>query len=784
MIDDLRFAFRRLRHSAGFTIVALLTLTLAIGVNVSVLSVADAVLFRPLPYADPDGVFVLRMVDKQTGQRYTRIAGDLMQAINDHHSTVSHVALTDAGPRIIAEGPAGAELVPTVGVSANYFRLLGVRADRGRAFDERDVSGPGRPAMLSFTAWRTRFGSDPQIVGRPLSIGGITLDIVGVLPPDFVFPSAFARRPEVVTVLAPTALDGGAFHPVVRLDSGSTVQQAQAEMDALIVPLTRRPNRTADVSIALDGVRTVIYPVARSIMVLLVTAAALVLTIGCGNLANMLLARTARQERESGLRAALGAGSLRLVRPVLFECLILGLGGAWLALIVGWLTFDLLLPHVPRLAYGSAPVGVDTRIALIALAMGLLAGVCFAIVPAWRSARVDPQLLLQARNRPISRGWFKHPLIVVQVAASIVLVFGAVVAARAFVSVLSVPLGFEPAHVVTVSVWPPAKGAALQDFYIGAIDSLRARPDVVAAGAAGSMPLDDSAPDQGMGMPDGSRGPAGLVHVLPGYFEAAGVRLVRGRLIDWHDVRGSAEAAMLSQSAAAAAFPGTDPLGKTFTNTRGRPFTVVGIVSDVLKSHGSTSDSPPGYIIPGADSRGLTLVVRMRPDVRGTDVLKDLRRQIAPMAPGTPVTAEWWPERIAALSAYRNPRFQTLVLSGFGVLAIVLLGVGVYAVISFLVAARTREIGIRLAIGAEPRAVIRQMARLALPPVLLGVVAGLLATRWMAKLAEAQLFKVDADDAMTLVIASITVLAAAALAAYLPARHAARVDPVVALRAD
>ena len=784
MIDDLRFAFRRLRHSPGFTIVALLTLTLAIGVNVSVLSIADAVLFRPLPYEDPDRVFVLRMVDKQTGQRYTRIAGDLMQAINDHHSSVSHVALVGAGPRIVAEGAAGAEVVPSAGVSANYFQLLGVRADRGRIFDERDGSGPGRPAMLSFSAWRTRFGSDPQIVGRPLSIGGITLDIVGVLPHDFVFPSTFARRPDVVTVLPPTALAGGAFHPVVRLDAGTTAQQAQAEMDALIGPLTRRPDSKTSLSIALDGVRSVIYPVARSIMVLLVAAAALVLTIGCANLANMLLARTTRQERESGVRAALGAGSLRLVRPVLFECLILGLGGGLLALLAGWLTFDLLLPHVPRLAYGNAPVGVDLRIALIALGMGVSAGVFFAIVPAWRSARVDPQLLLQARNRPTSRGWFKHPLIAVQVAASIVLVFGAVVAARAFVSVLNVPLGFEPAQVVTVSVWPPDTGKALQDFYVAAIENLASRPDVVAAGAAGSMPLDSSAPDQGMGMPDGTRGPAGLVHVLPGYFEAAGIRLVRGRMLDWNDVRGSAEAALLSQSAAAAAFPGTDPLGRTFTNTRGRTFTVVGIVSDVLKSHGSATDSPPGYIIPGADSRGLTLVVRMRPGVRGEDVLVDLRRQIAPMAPGTPVTAEWWSERIAALSAYRNPRFQTLVLTGFGLLAMGLMGVGIYAVISFLVVARTREIGIRVAIGAEPRALVRHMVRQAAVPAALGVIAGLAATRWMARLAEAQLFEVKTNDPWTLAGAALTVAAATLLAAYIPARRAAEVDPLVALRAE
>ena len=784
MFDDFRFAIRRLRHSPGFTSVAILTLTLAIGVNVAVLSVADAVLFRPLPYEDPDRVFVLRMVDKQTGQRSTRIAGDLMEAVSDHHSTVSPIAVAADGPRIITEGPAGAEIVPSAGVTANYFQLLGVRPARGRVFTESDALAPQRPAMLSESAWRTRFGGDPGIVGRPLAIGGLTFDVVGVLPVDFVFPSTFARRPDVVTVLPPTVLREGAFHPIVRLDPGVDFAQAQAEMDALIVPRTRRPGRAADVSIALDDVRSVIYPVAQSIMLLLVAASALVLLIGCANLANMLLARTTRQERESGVRAALGAGGLRLVRPVVFECLLLGASGAVLALLACWATFDLLLPHIPRLAYGNAPVGVDGRVAILALAMGLLAGLCFAIVPAWKSARVDPQVLLHARHRAVPRGWIKHPLIALQVAASIVLVFGAVVAARAFVSLINVPLGFEPANVITVSVWPLDKGKNLQDFYIAALESLRARPDVAAAGAAGSMPLDGKAPDQGMGMPDGSPGPAGLVHVLPGYFEAAGIRLVRGRLLDWNDVRANSEAALFSQAAAAAAFPGTDPLGRTFTNRRGRPFTVVGIVSDVLKSHGSSSDRPPAYIIPGSDARGLTIVLRMRRGVRGNEALADIRRQIAPMAPGTPVDAGWWTDKISALTAYRNPRFQTIVLSGFGLLAMALMGIGVYAAIAFLVASRTREIGIRIAIGAQPRELIGHMVRQATGPAVIGVAGGLVATRWMAGLAEAQLFNVNTRDPLTLLAASLTVLSAAVLAAYLPARDAARVDPIVALRAE
>jgi len=785
MLDDFRFAIRRLRHSPGFTSVALLTLTLAIGVNVSVLSIADAVLFRPLPYEDPDRVFVLQMLDRQSRERYTGISAQILQAIDDQHATLSRLGLVQARPSIVVDGRDGAELVRVAGVSANYFTLLGVRAALGRVLDARDAASASRPAMLTYSAWRTRFGADRSLVGRPLRLGGTTLDVVGILPAGFVFPSSFAGRPDVVGLLPSDTLEGGAIHPVVRLEPGASIVQAQAEMDALVMPLARATARGREMTVALDSVRSVIYPAARTIMLFLVAAAGLVLLIGCANLASMLLARNMRLERESGVRATLGAGTARLVRPVLFESLAVGIIGSGLAFLTAWATFDLLLPHIPRVAYGSAPIGPDVRVAFIALAMGIVGGVLFAAVPAWRAAHIDPQVLLQARRRaPRTRSWLRHPLIAVQVAASVLLIFGAVVAARAFIDLLNVPLGFEPSSVVRVSVRPNLRETALQNYYVSILETLAGRADIVAAGASSSMPLDSSAPDEGMVFLDGSSAPAGLVHTLPGYFEAARIPLIRGRSLTMDDVRGDSGAAVISQSAAAAVFPGRDPLGQAFTNSRGRRFTVVGVVGDVLKSHTDRDAWRAVYIVPGDAIRQMTIVVRMRPGNTGDAVLADVKQQIAFRSPQAPVVTDWWSNWIAMLGDYRNPRFQTLVLGGFGLLALVLTATGVFAMIAFLVASRTREIGIRMAIGAEPRAVVTHMARFALAPVLLGAAAGVFATRGMAKLAEAQLFKVDTNDPVTLVVASITVLAAATLAAYVPARHAARVDPIVALRAE
>jgi predicted permease len=787
VLDDLRFAIRKLRRSPGFTGVAVVTLALAIGANAAIFSFADAVLFRPLPYDDSDRIFVLQMANRQTGQRYLLTPYEYLQAIEAHHSAVGAVGLLEQRSSLIVQTPDGAERMPTVEVSPNYFSILGTRPARGRIFSNEDAQ-QGRPAMLSYASWRQRFGGDEQLVGRAVEIGGETFDIVGVLPDGWVFPTRFARRAELITLMPPLSAQqsGGTFHPIVRLEKG-TLQQAQAETDALIAPLAQRNRRTANSTVTLDDVRSVLYPAARTIMLFLVASSGLVLLIGCMNLANMLLVRAARQEREIGVRAALGGSRLRLVRPTFFESLILGAAGAVLALLATEWSFDSLLRLVPPMAYGQAPVGVDGRVAMIALAMGVLASAVFAVVPAWRVARADPQVLWQSRHRRrrTGRGWLRNPLITIQVAGAIVLVFGAVVAGRAFVSILNVPLGFDPDGVVTVSVWPPAKGSALQAVYARAVETLGRRPDVLSAGAIGSMPFDSSAPDEGIPSIDGARLPAGIVHMLPGYFETAGIRLLRGRLLNWDDVRGGSDGAVLSESAAAAMFPGQDALGSTFTNGRGRRFTVVGIVSDVRMSlDRNAREFLPAYVIPHDDVRSLTIVARVRQGVGGEAVLADMKRQIGPMAPRTPITARWWSETISDVTAYRNPRFQSTVLGAFALLALGLTVLGIFGVVAFLVTSRTREMGIRLAIGATPPALVHLVLHQAMVPILAGLIAGLLATQWMAGFAEAQLFSVDSKDPLTLAAAAVVVALAALAGAYVPARHAARVDPVVALRAE
>src|SRR5918994_6280159 len=373
MLHDLKLACRRLRKAPLFTSVAVLTLALAIGANTAIFSIADAVLFKPLPYFDPDNVYVLATVDAETRVRSRAVRLEYLRAIDDFHRGVGEVGLR--GPTSFTYHPVadGTENIETLAVTPAYFRVLGVRAARGRLFESSDTAEPGRAAVLTYESWQSRFGRDENIVGRTMRLGPENRVVIGVLPRGFIMPTTSLRRlyhatgrPEYITVTLPPARAVQFDEAVVRLEPGVTREQAQAEIDALIAPLRAGRNDL----VVLESPRAVLFPSGRPVMQLLVTAAALVLLIGCANLANMLLARTRRREREIGLHVALGATRLRVVRPIFFETLIVGCAAALLAVAVTALTFDLLLRQVPPVAYGNVTLGLDLRVAVFALTLG------------------------------------------------------------------------------------------------------------------------------------------------------------------------------------------------------------------------------------------------------------------------------------------------------------------------------------------------------------------------------------------------------------------------------
>ena len=758
---DWKHAVRGLRKNPGFTLVAVLTLALGIGANTAILSVADAVLFRPLPYADPDRVHILLMLDKKTGQHYGWMPFEYLRTLDEHHRGLGKTGIAESGGAVFNSGEP--ENVSLTSVSADYFRILGIGPALGRLLNPDDQ----RAVMLSYGAWQQRFGGDKGVLGRAVQLGKTTFEVVGVLPKGFVFPARSAGRPEFVTLMEPLdrVVDGGAVDPIVRLEPEVTREQAQAEIEALIGPLAaRKPDSTVPV---LADIRTELYPVGRPIMRYLLAAALLVLLIGCANLANMLLTRTQRREREYGVRAALGASRIRLMRPVIFESVIVGLAGAGLALVVTSAAFDALLPHVPAGAYGNAPVGVSERVVVLTFALGLVGGLLFAVVPAWGSARLDALALIRGRYVAGNTGVVRSPMVAVQVALSVLLVFGAVSASREFLAALRIPMGFTPENVVTVRVAPPPglSGLGRREFYARAAAMLARRGDVAAAGTGGAIPMSGAQGNEPVKIA-GKRDSFAAVHIQPGYFEAAGIHLKRGRLPN-----GLGEAAV-SESVARSLFAGSDPVDTAVQDLKGRQYRVTGIIADVRTQpdHGLAASI---YIVSGESTRELTLLVRTR--VRHPALLAELKREIGALAPGTPVLASWWTDSIGALTFYRNPRFQTLVLASFAALALGLTGLGTYGIVAFMVGIRRHEMGVRLAIGAAPPVLVRLMVRQALTPVIAGLSLGSAATSWVSHLRQA-------NDPATLALAAGTVAGAALLAAYIPARRVSRIDPTIALR--
>ena len=482
--DDFRFAWRRLRHTPGFTVVALLTVMLTVGANMAILSVADAVLFRPLPYADADNVAIIQVRDKKTGRQATLTPYAYLAAINDACPSVSEVGLLEpySGPvRPTIQTADGQTSVPAMEATSNYFELLGVRAAHGRTFTQADAGREGAAAVLSYSAWQQIFGGDVSVVGKPITLGAATFDLLGVLPRGFVFPSVFAGRPSLVVLRQSLSrgAEGGTFHPVVRIASGVSHDRAQAEIEAAAAGavvsnadgrISRERQQWQNAAPALNDVRTILYPVGRPIMRFLFAAAMFILLLGCANLANMMVVRGRRGLHDTAVRLALGASRVRLIRPMVFEALVIGIGGALLAVTLTSVAFDALLRQVPPVAYGRADVGVDYRVFLIGLAMGVFCAVSFSIVPAWRVSGVDFASLIQRRGGRGSRVRLGRPLVAVQAAIAVAVVFGAVVAGRAFISILRIPVGFSSDGVVLIN---PAKPAAMSpaDYRAALIES-------------------------------------------------------------------------------------------------------------------------------------------------------------------------------------------------------------------------------------------------------------------------------------------------------------------------
>jgi putative ABC transport system permease protein len=804
--QDLRFGARMLRKNPGFTVVAVLTLALGIGANTAIFSVVNGVLVQPLAFAQPDRLVALTdlypqgaLVAMRANLRSMEVAGYLDgQELN----------LTGLGDPMRLYGTA---------VSANFFSLLGELPEAGRIFlPGEDEPGKDHVLILSHALWEEKFGGDPSAIGRSVTLDGENRQIVGVMPPGFQMASSKAQFwvPLHLDPRAVGAYWGGGFMPVLgRLRPGVTTGQARAEVQAHLPQMRgmfpwKMPDALWASSTVIPLQESLVGGVRVKLLVLL-GAIALVLLIACANAANLLLARSTTRQKEMAVRAALGAGRLRICRQLLTESILLGMGSGALGIVVaagGLPLLKLILPgDTPRLTV----VAMDWHVLAYTAGIAVLTGLIFGLVPALHGSQID-------LTESLKTGWqhstaaathrLRSALAITEVALAVVLVIGAGLMVKSLWELSHVYPGFRTEAILTARIAPDNKFCAdfarCQTFYDELLERTRGLPGVEDAAVANVLPLSGRISAFSADLEDHPRAPQDPAPALfetiitPDYFRLMRIPLLRGREFTAADMAPDAPSVTLITAATARKWwPSQDPIGKHVKRTWAPDWTtVVGVVGDVNEDSLASKlpefaegavYAPYGNAASTAGRHGnpqpieMTLVVQTANDPPSLAV--DLRKVVSSLSPNVPVSEMQTLGTVVSRSM-ATPRSSMLLIAIFALLALVLGTVGIYGVISYSVIQRTAEIGIRLALGAQKgdviRLVMRQGARVALVGVGIGMVGALGLTRFLASL----LYGVEPADPLTFIVVSLILTSIALLASYIPAHRATKVDPMVALR--
>lgn len=801
LAQDLRYALRGMRRDAGFTTFVILIAGLGIGASSTVFSVVNAVLLRPLPFHDPDRL--VWIANQEWGIQVSHFL-DLRER-NKSLSDLAGFGGIGVGEIELA-GTAGHERLTSSRVTQNFFPLLGVQPIIGRSFtaDECQQKDSNLPAvLLSHGFWLRRFASDPAVVGRPLILNNKPVMVVGVLPASFDFASIFAPGTPVDVFIpwpltAETNAYGNTTQGIGRLRPGVTVQSAQAEFSVLGKqldsehPIPERNPVTPRVSLLTQHVSGRVRPA----LIVLACAVGVVMLIVCANLSNLQLARLGTRQTEMAMRTALGAGRLRLLRQMLTESVALSCCGAAFGLILA-VAGTRAITHldtfnIPLLA----SVRLDADTLGFTLLAAVLAGVLFGLLPALRVPSLAVGEALKDGSRG-SRGGQKHAflrnaLVISEIAFACTLLVGAGLLMRSFLRVLDVNLGFQPERAAAMRVDPSFRfsSPARQNSYIDEVlQRTRSIPGVRAAGLTDVLPFGGdrswSVSVKGRSY-EKNRHPEPFIRVVTdGYFEAAGIPLRAGRLFGEGDRAASQPVVIINETMARTAFPGENPLGQTITTYRGDKVlgVVVGVVADVRHSALEEASGPEMYQgMPQTDDySAMNLVVRtvIPPD----QLAPTVRAALKPIDPNLPMS-EFRPLQDLVAKAVSPRRFLVLLLTGFAGFALVLASLGIYAVISYSVNQRVQEIGIRMALGASATDLQNHILLVTLGLAALGLALGMAASRAFTGALESLLFGVTPGDPVTFIGIGALLIVVAALAAYLPARRASRIDPMVALRSN
>jgi putative ABC transport system permease protein len=819
ILRDIQFAGRLMGRSLGLTVVAILTLALGIGTTAAVFSLVNAVLLRPLPYRAPEDLVLVQGSKKgDTVETWPISYLDLTDWRQRLGSFESLAAVTDRRSFKLRR-PEGAELVFGEMVSANYFEVLGLQPKLGRGFlpDEEKHPGGDRVAVLSHDLWLRLFGGNQQAqeaqgaLGRTIELNEIPYTVIGVMPQGFrgMTDEAEVWLPiSMASTLGPAYLTDRSFRwlqAVGRLRPSGTAGRAENDLAEVALQLEREhPDTNQGIGATLKPLREALFGDLRPILWTLLGGSAFVLLIGCTNIANLLLARAVHRQREICLRAALGASRTRIMRQLLTESMLLGLVGCTLGLAVAWLSVGFLVRLSGLHLMSFVDIRFDPLVVGTIVVVSILAGVLFGLAPAFLASRSDANGLLKEGGTGTTKGAgsyrIQNTLVVAEVALALILLVGAGLMIKAFREMSGVNLGFRAERLLTLRVNTQGQRLSTDDSFRQMVRDLTARvaalPGVESVAVGGpDMPTDDWYGAyytlEGHEAADGQ----GLVfalrhHVTPGYFSTLGVPLLRGRIFTPQDVDPANGVVVVSQSMAERFWPGQDPLGKRLKI--GPPgfeapwLAVVGVVRDVRHNGLSDVERPaPDVYLPVLQfvprtPPVLNLLVRTR--VAPGSLVNTIQREVKAFAPDLPLyDIQGMEERLSRQTTGRQ--FLVLVMTLFSLSALSLAAIGIYGVISYVVSQRTREFGIRMALGAQVSDVVRNVLGRALFLAMVGISLGLLGALALTRLIEARLYGANALDGMILGGASLLLLAVALAANYIPVRRATKVSPVSALRA-
>jgi putative ABC transport system permease protein len=818
LLQDLRYGVRMLMKRPGFTAIAIIALALGIGANTAIFSVVNAVLLRPLPYDEPDRLMIVKETNLPRGLADMNIALPDFQEWRDRNQVFEHIAAYTADSYNLT-GANEPERVRGLMTSGDLFPLLRVNPILGRTFSpEEEQFGNHRVVILSYGLWARRFGADPGIIGRGITLNGNLFAIVGIMPKSFQYPDADVALWTPLAFAPDDSNNTRGNHfltSIARLKPGVTQEQAKADVVAITAQLEQQYPENAGVGADIASLREETVGSIQTSLLILLGAVGFVLLIACANVANLLLARAAARQKEIAIRTTLGAKRTRIIRQLLTESVMLALAGGILGMLLALWGVDALVGLTPDELPRFSEIQVDGRVLGFTLLVSLLTGIIFGLVPALQTSKPDLNESLKEGSRGSTGGVTSHrvrnALVVAEIAFSLMLLIGAGLMINSFARLRSVNPGFRPENVLTMLIalpdakYPDSRPEQKSGFFRELIERVSALPGVESAAASSKLPLGGGSTGKLFTRQD-RPAPTSIesipliqyFQVSPGYFQTLAIALDKGRFFDERDNADGPTVAIINETLANRFFPGEDPIGKVVLTGvpeemvppgllppgfRFPRLKIVGVVRDV-RHDGLAEQVRPEIYVPHAQGGAFETRNAMYLAVRTTGDPQSLtaavRSQVTAIDKDQPVANVTTMESRLADSLARQ-RFSTLLLSIFACLALLLAAVGLYGVMSYAVAERTHEIGIRMALGAQPSDVMRMVARQGLMLTAAGVSIGLLAAFALTRLMSSLLYGVSATDPATFAIISALLAAVALLACALPARRATKVDPIIAL---